>query len=1316
MSSDAPQIVDNTLTAVSGIGEHSELPSGTQPVQLAVPLQETTQDALKNDPVLPVNTAGTKNAVSSPTPSVTTSPPASEGTTPAPTPLDTVASKNAVSSPTPSVSTSPPASEGSTQAPTPVDTVASSSAGSKSSSGSTSQNLSVSDSSPTPTTAATSSVTATPQDQQPGPSGSSQATSSTPISAPEQSIAASDDGQHDDDDDVSRGVGNPGNFSGDRLAYMEEHLAQFLSYPARSEDRSDFWPQFFPTFLELFPFSTFTLPPSNPPPIPEYTPDQFAALTADERRSYRKKKKWRMRTPEERYKDTVKQWFRWRASRYVRKGSRKGISNVLAAFNRAEHAPRKRQVPNFVMSHPKYRARVSAMSTETDNHEILSCRRAAAETLYDQLTEEERQQIQEEIEAEHVKALEAWNERDGGKAEKEKGKDDNEDGEEPKEEELMRAQERAQEGFGVTMQELLNHLQAQTGLSFVLFAGQSLDGQDLFRSVTVQSYPEGNRGVQHFDFQSFREYAKVFHKWLREIYFRNHGSLSAETLDLIGRDVADSTVPVPLDQRENDHEPQPGNKGKGKAEPKKKKGSTKKKNPSADENENRASTEVREPEVIVNGQKGSPTVVDDPQSQKLSYEEQRERNIKHHREQLEQLKKSLNLPSFLTGVECNKGGKNKQPSRSRGKKRKQVETNDEAEADPDAEGVGPASQPTRKSKRSRKVVNYQEAPVEDEPTGNAISQSQEPEWRSQLLAERLRFIEDKGDVKDLVDLVLKTTPEDSDARKLWIKHASDLSEAWRERDPLNPSQWPEPPSVDLPTPTTSNTLPPAPLTAPSTSTSTHVASTPGPSTPNPSSSTASISSSQLPFENPSTSITTDVDSSAPSLPSPSSTSTLSASENIAPTSTTGPIAIAANPITSQSPSAMVTSTLDDFTPPSESDGREASTQPAGKESTNVDARTELLRARHSYLSGEGSEGIGVKEFMTLVDRLTAPESRSREQWTQHVDSLVIARRSRDGLQDSDHWPEPPADDVPTSNGLSPPLPPTHSPQRAHSSPDITMNEELSLMQTSKSPSPSPLPAGAPSEQSHVVSGTNSTEDACTTDVEIPGTTFTYAVQGIKDEQVRRSAEILLAKEHTQEWKSLVFLWLRVQSAWAKHGISGGIAPVRDRPFGFTEFGRTGRNRPGGLDVPEQSSLANLREVWPTWWKSSQPDGRVLSNGEIGGRVTDWSDLKLPGHRGFFMFLLGLRWWFDLEKQEAAGDHNTLGANLQAKGWNAATKSVYNTLLALLDDAGGENAVSELKDLLDELSVPASDKMIHTLKRQAVEELDDLHSAKRARDS
>ncbi|KAK7026669.1 hypothetical protein VNI00_015542 [Paramarasmius palmivorus] len=127
----------------------------------------------------------------------------------------------------------------------------------------------------------------------------------------------------------SPGVGHPSNFSGDQLEYMEEHLAQFMSYPARSNEQSEFWPAFFPPFLEFFPLANFNLPPSNATPLETYTPDAFAALTVDEQRTYKRKLKYRERTPEERYKDMVKSYFRWRAGHYTRKGTTKGINRVL---------------------------------------------------------------------------------------------------------------------------------------------------------------------------------------------------------------------------------------------------------------------------------------------------------------------------------------------------------------------------------------------------------------------------------------------------------------------------------------------------------------------------------------------------------------------------------------------------------------------------------------------------------------------------------------------------------------------------------------------------------------------------------------------------------------------------------------------------------------------------------------------------------------------------------------------------------------------------------------------------------------------------
>ncbi|KAK7017493.1 hypothetical protein VNI00_018622 [Paramarasmius palmivorus] len=1088
-----------------------------------------------------------------------------------------------------------------------------------------------------------------PLQQHSSASGSSNSSTTNPSSTP---AANDDDDDEEIDGETHQGVGHPSSFSEEQLKYMEDHLVQFMSYPSRSNERSEFWPAFFPPFLEFFPLADFNLPPSNTAPLRPLTPQALAALTVDDRRKYKRKLKYRERTPEERYKDMVKSHFRWRAGRYTRKGSSKGINQVLESFNKADGPPRKRQLSQFVMTHPKYRERVREESVESGRDDVLACRRTAAETIIAKMSEEERQEMEDAVNEEHARALAEWSESTGkpaGKGAKKgaaKGAAVSADSSsesankntEPTQDSLA-DQLKAQEGFGATMKDLLNHLREKTGLSFVLMAGQSLDGKDQFRSVIIESCPEGNRSLEHFDFNSFRDFGKTFHKWLREIYFQNNGGLSSDVRDLIGRDVDDSTLTVQQieqPQQSSEATSQSTTNSRAKSKPKarsKSKGKTQKGRKSdlgdiSDSSEDggkdqhtgadgeeyvpgsgerlRESDDVEmerpSPSTPVNpGAEDLPDVeIGSAEFEALPYEVKRALNMRRNKDFLANLTKELDLPEFITKSAKAKG----QPPRPRAKRTKST-----------------THEPLRKSSRIKPNVDYQEPtledPVEEEAENvRGISSSAGPtmDWRSQLLEARELFIADKMEVKEMTDLVEKLTPQGSKARTDWVAHVSALSEASLDMDPLN-TTWPEPPTTDLP---------------------------------------VSVSSKPL---------TEDVS------------------------------------VTSPTPATTPT--------------------PASTPNT----RALLLRARQLYIDSDE----GVTELKKEVERLTAAGSASREMWVQHISALIDARRSRDGLHPQDEWPKPPEDDgdVDAGSGDHPVNSPATSViplhvedvemvgilSKASSEESGASAEQVLPSLTSAESPPSDRDASVvPSEALQLAS-----REICALDgeVEVPVAKSTYAIEGISNEALRRMAQIFLASKHTREWKSVVYLWLEVQNAWEKKGWTDGNASTRDRPDGFITFGKAGRNRPGGLVTPGDASLANLREVWPTWWRNAQPEWRIQPDGTLQGREGDWSGLRLASSRGFMMFLLGLRWWYDLEVSQAEDMQADLELNLQQEGWNGAVKSTYNVLLALLEDAGGKDALGVLQEIMGDASTASSpeDALSQSLKRQII---DDVASGGRKR--
>jgi len=116
-----------------------------------------------------------------------------------------------------------------------------------------------------------------------------------------------------------------------------------------------------------------------------------------------------------------------------------------------------------------------------------------------------------------------------------------------------------------------------------------------------------------------------------------------------------------------------------------------------------------------------------------------------------------------------------------------------------------------------------------------------------------------------------------------------------------------------------------------------------------------------------------------------------------------------------------------------------------------------------------------------------------------------------------------------------------------------------------------------------------------------------------------------------------------------------------RPAGFAEWFKRGRYRKSSRsrDTPPEATLSNLQETWWSWWSDANPDWRPCDeDGRIlpGGNGT-WEAMQYNEERGLVLFLVGLRWWFDV---------GTPGV-IEGR-WMQALKSIYITLVALVEDA------------------------------------------------
>jgi hypothetical protein len=113
----------------------------------------------------------------------------------------------------------------------------------------------------------------------------------------------------------------------------------------------------------------------------------------------------------------------------------------------------------------------------------------------------------------------------------------------------------------------------------------------------------------------------------------------------------------------------------------------------------------------------------------------------------------------------------------------------------------------------------------------------------------------------------------------------------------------------------------------------------------------------------------------------------------------------------------------------------------------------------------------------------------------------------------------------------------------------------------------------------------------------------------------------------------------------------------NRPKGFPKWSKNGRDRPAGRKVPDTAKLDDMRATWWKWWDSANPTARSRDEGRILPDDCDcWEELHLPGKEGFRLFLIALRWWYDLAE----------GVDKEWY-WEQALKSVYITMCKLLDD-------------------------------------------------
>ncbi|KAK7015515.1 hypothetical protein VNI00_019113 [Paramarasmius palmivorus] len=976
-------------------------------------------------------------------------------------------------------------------------------------------------------------------DETPENSATSIATTPAPSADAEDKLQKNDAANQSK---IPKSVGRASHFQGDILNYLEDGLARYMAFPARSKEREDFWRTFFPELLALFPLEHLSISLPESPRPPALSAAELNALNAKQRKAYNRALKRSQRSLEERFKDKVKNWFAWRSGGNRRKGSSKGINSVLEAIKGAVQPPKKRKLNHFILTHPKYTAQVVADSKETKPTNRLACRLSAARAIAEKLKLEDvaaYDALVAERDSEHESAMVQFRQLSTPAQKEASDKEVGEEEDVGREEEIQRCQQ----GFGGVMQELLDRLREATGLSMVLLAGQCVDGKDKFNTITIQSHAKDDRGLDQFDYPKFKDFGKSFHKWLRECYFRKNGGLTLESRHLINQEVdldlveQGNTLTNPraiTSANPRTVPPQPSTAPKKSRTPGDQSG---KERESSEDDDDDQPAVVGGDDDDYQGQhtKDQGDVASEPIPKQLTVTEIE--RIMESTPSDEQLKEVMD---HGVGVEDEKGILLARESAEFGrlsfdaKRQMNIRWNNwllKAKFG----GVDPWEMLGLKKKTGKSGENSQKRKTDD----RAVL----PTRRSSRRTTPRNYVErSPSDIEEDDELNVGISAAPS-------PHVSTLSNA--EEDVNINSKAPSPPPPALPT--TDDHIPPADSLQPS-----------------PSSYVAAATSIQSP---------------------------------------------------------------------------NASLEVGMKQ----DVKARLLRERERFI--EPGSSMSTATFTDLLDKLVPRESEIWREWVAHIGVLseLCLERDDDCLSFKG-FPEPPSLDWP-----------------GDTEPNLDQLVAVAHASTENAPDEDHSGVSEPSDDEDVAvlvaperSGMKEHHN-----IEIPGLQTKYHITALGEGYVAVHATLLLYGKHSKAWERLVYEWIDLERVWQSKGFSTKNAAVNGRPVGFRELNKNGRSRKVGLARPSTVSLSNLEATWWTWWTNAQPtwrpkdeEGRVVPGGE-----GDWSALRLHGKDGLVMFLVALRWWYEMESHEDL---------FKVGGWWDAVRSVYWTILQLQKDAETAN--------------------------------------------
>ncbi|EEB91808.1 hypothetical protein MPER_09777 [Moniliophthora perniciosa FA553] len=178
------------------------------------------------------------------------------------------------------------------------------------------------------------------------------------------------------------------------------------------------------------------------------------------------------------------------------------------------------------------------------------------------------------------------------------------------------------------------------------------------------------------------------------------------------------------------------------------------------------------------------------------------------------------------------------------------------------------------------------------------------------------------------------------------------------------------------------------------------------------------------------------------------------------------------------------------------------------------------------------------------------------------------------------------------------------------------------------------------------------------------------------------------------WQHILDQYFVLQGTYSFVNPDKNRLPANLRPDEFSRWFKEGRKP----DLPfNMRRLEPFTESLWEWWNVLNPDWRKrLEKGRMSrAKDGEWDDLRYPGQNGLILPIVGLRWWFILEKKEHP-----------SPDWNEMAQDVLWVLESLVK---WENEHPDSP--LPTGKAPASSKPLSGAKRPAASSSSKPHSKK-----